>query len=731
MLRIELVNRLYGKFVCDPTRPGSADPIGINELITSVKRSEDAAGVIFEVTIDLGFILDAKPFVRNCFFNDGGIDAIVLVNLLEYNPNLPLWEIYATAKVNFNKFHEDDDKIALNFEQRGPQTDINNGKSLDVDLETVVSSNGSALPVQTVLNVPFHSKSIREQAVKETYYTDPTESLYEVDVETEASGPGTFFNGLITYALDRTTGNSTVAPLDKLLDEIENAIPTSNLYFNGIDGTNPVAIANWVGEANLNYSFKTAGHCKITVGARFKVLLDASFLLNVAAKIVYGRPGAYTIVVVGSVGGSGVNTLTLNASLVDYEFDVLAGDTLTVYNIIGGVGVASTTHLKLFPHPTAGPYKINLIQLTTFPETTTKGVLLFEAVERTLQYLCNQRVILQSTLLGRTDLGYAEDGEASLILWTNGNRIRGLNDKKIFANFTELIKFINANWCVSWGVRQANGAYVVLVEKLGFFFDRSTVAVSFGKLFGVETDLDSKRYVRQIKYGYSDSVNIKELNVIDEFNTIRVSELPLRNCSNTLDVSTSTKASGYEIEWLRRLSGTTEDSSNDDKNFAVCLVRNGGGYKTKKNEGYDFIDNVYEPETGYNYDISPGRALRNWLEYLSASLIYSSDKIIKFSSGDRNYLMASKKTAETFTVFENGPADVSEVNPIWDNFVYTVVNVPFPRDFFKLLKLNAYGLVEFKDKNNVTFKGYISSDSSDVDSSNGTIDLKLLKAFIP
>lgn len=728
MLRIELVNRLYGKFICDPTRPGSADPIGINELITSVKRSDDAAGVVFEVTIDLGFILDAKPFVRNCFLNDGGIDAIVLVNLLEYDPNARLWEVYSTARVNYNKFDEDDDKIALSFEQRGPQTDINNGKGVDVDLETLVSSNGSALPAQSVVQVPFHSKSIQEQAIKENYYTDPLDPLYETNIETEFSDAGRFFNGLVTYAFDRTDGNSTVAPFEKLLDEIELVVATSNLYFNGLN-TNPVTVSNWVQEGNFNYSFNKAGRCRLSVQAKLKVQLTDNFLLGLSAGFIYGRPGAYTIVGIGSNIQSDINVILLNVSIVDYEFDVQVGDTLTIYNAVNGIGATELTHAQFLPHP-AGPYKMSLVQLTTFPETITKGVLLFEAVERTLQYLCNQRVILKSSLLGRTDIGYDADGEAGLILWTNGNRIRGLDNKSVFANFAELMKFINANWCTSWGVRLIDGAYIVLVEKLGFFFD-STVSLSLGKLFGVESSLDSKRYYRQIKYGYADSVNIKELNVIDEFNTIRVSELPLRNSSNTLDVSTSTKTSGYEIEWLRRLSGTTEDSSNDDKNFAVCVIRDGGTYKTKKNEGYDFINGVYEPETGYNYDISPGRALRNWLQFLSSSLIYSANKIIKFSSGDRNYLMSSKKTSEDFTVFENGAVDVSDITPIWDNFNYSIANVPFTRAFFKLLKANPYGIVTFKDKNNVVYAGYISPNSSDVDAPNGTIDLKLLKAFTP
>lgn len=729
MLRVEFVNGTYGRFVCDPTRPGSADPIGINELIISLKRSEETDGVVFEVTIDLGFILDAKPYIKNCFFNDGGIDSLVLVNIREYDPNTRVWELQSTSKVNFNKFNTDDDKITLSFEQRGVQSFVNNGKAINVNLETVISADGTALPAQTVLDVPFHSKSILEQAIKETYFTDEAEPLYETDIEVEeADIPG--FTGVFTYALDRNTGNSTVAPFEKLLDEIEVVTPVSTFYTEGVDAAINESLFPWVESGNIYYSFKKAGHCKITVNARYKINFSENALLSSAAFILYGRPGAYTKIQMAIVGGSGIDTLTMVGDLVNYEFDVLPGDILTLFSSFGAACTSGTKHAQFFPGPN-GPYKISLIQLTTFPESVTKGVLLFEAVERTLQYLCNQTVVLKSTLLGRTDLGYDEDGEASLILWTNGNRIRGLNDKAIFANFTELLKFINANWCVSWGVEEIDGAFYVLVEKIDRFYDKSAVVLSLGKLFGVEVDLNSKLYYRQIKYGYSDSVNIKELNVIDEFNTIRLSELPLQNCKNVLDVSTSTKTSGYEIEWLRRLAGTTEDSSNDDKNFAVSLVRDGDGYRTKKNEGYDFINGVYEPETGYNYDLSPGRALRNWLQYLSSSLIYSKTKVVKFSSGDRNYLMSSKKSTEAFTVFENGDVDLQGIVPIWDTFDLYVPDVPFTRGDLKLLRVNKYGMVSFKDRFGTTYYGFISPSATDLDSSAGVIDLKLLKAFIP
>lgn len=747
MLRVEFVNGTYGRFVCDPARPGSADPIGINELILNVKRSEETAGVVFEITIDLGFILDAKPYVNNCFFNDGGIDALVLVNIREYDPNTRVWELHSTSKVNFNKFNRDDDKITLNFEQRGIQSFVTNGKDLDVNLETTVSADGTALPAQTVLDVPFHSKSILQQAIKETYYTDPDEALFEIDGELSGDVLAGF-GGVFTYALDRNTGNSTVAPFEKLLNEIETPIPFSTFFDASVSSDpSPEEIAAWVELGNIAYSFKSAGHCKITVSARAKVKVvsdvgdENSLFIFITSKLIYGRPGNYTIVDIGAANNNSAgpgpitpvgNTVTLDATLLNYEFDALVGDVVMIYGgAVGFGGIAGdVVHVSLFP-AASGPFKINLIQLTTFPETVTKGVLLFEAIERTLQYLCNQTVVLKSTLLGRTDIGYDEDGEASLILWTNGNRIRGLNDKSIFASFTELIKFINANWCVSWGVQVIDGVSYVLVEKIGRFYDKADTVLTFGKLFGVEINLNSKLYYRTIKYGYSDSVNIKELNVIDEFNTIRLSELPLQNCKNTLDISTNTKTSGYEIEWLRRLAGTTEDSSNDDKNFAISLIRDGGGYRTKKDEGYDFINGVYEPETGYNYDLSPGRALRNWLQYLSSSLIYAKTKVIKFSSGERNYLMSSKKTAEDFTVFENGNVDAQGVVPIWDTFDLYVPNVPFTRADLKLLRANMYGMVSFKDRFGTTYYGFISPSSTDLDSSSGIVDLKLLKAFIP
>ncbi len=80
------------------------DPVGINELILKVQRSEQYDGVTYETVIKLEFIKEAIPYIKNAFLTKGGIDALVQVTIMERNPNTYLWEVYQRGKVDFKKY---------------------------------------------------------------------------------------------------------------------------------------------------------------------------------------------------------------------------------------------------------------------------------------------------------------------------------------------------------------------------------------------------------------------------------------------------------------------------------------------------------------------------------------------------------------------------------------------------------------------------------------------------
>jgi len=267
----------------------------------------------------------------------------------------------------------------------------------------------------------------------------------------------------------------------------------------------------------------------------------------------------------------------------------------------------------------------------------------------------------------------------------------------------------------------------ILFEPSCFEFDKTTQTVLLDGQYDFETQLMEDKYYKSISYGYSGKLELRQVNATDDFNTLRSLNMPIKNTKNVLDITTNVRANGSEIEYQRRLIGLSEDSNLDDQNFVIVMVRDGGEFAAKKMEGYDSVTNVFDAETGYNYDISPARMLLNWYEYLASNTIYSVSKIATFASGTGNYQATTTKTGE-LALAENGDVDLTDEQPIFDCFLYLLTNVPFNLSQMILTKANPFGYFSFRGKNDVAYRGFLSSEGIKHDSNNkrGT-SISLLK----
>jgi hypothetical protein len=273
------------------------------------------------------------------------------------------------------------------------------------------------------------------------------------------------------------------------------------------------------------------------------------------------------------------------------------------------------------------------------------------------------------------------------------------------------------------------GTIVFRLEKREHFY-RNERSVSLGKVLNVRKKVLIDKVYKVFEYGYEGKLDIGQVNAVDEFNTIRKSELPIVNCKNPLKASTHMRTSGYQIERQRRLLNSTEDSNLDDVMFAVSVIRSGETFVPKKDEGYEEINNVLEPATGYNYDLSPGRIRDNWKQVLAASLWkYKGGKLIKFSSGEINYRVSTKKVGEPI-VYEDGIMDLKSTSPLWVPELYTIKDIKVTREMMSLIKSNLYGYIEFQDRFGVTMRGYISDTAGIVyNSTTRTASFELYKKY--
>lgn len=725
-LKVQLINNFLGPLVLE------SDPIEINQLTKSIRRSSEGAGVFYEVILDLSFIKAGRDYIKTVFENYGGIDAELFVNLYIRNTDQRKWKLWTPGKVNFNKYDVSEDSISVMIEQRGILRLVTNLMEKAVDIETSESENETALTPLVPLSIPYHSKKLLLQ-----FRAEGAED--EFDIAQAAS------LGLDPFLYIQF-------PLEATFDEIA----VRQDYPLGYSQEVPMDIKkyNWRVDVGGEYSINIPQLTALISAGNVDGAEDWTFKFYIS----YGRGISYTTVEIYTETKPLNQQFNVNTSYQD-TLTLAAGDEIYIYGYLDTqffIGYpTSTINYRGYTFDGILVLKtiVEIDAATLYQETNCKTVLLHEAVERCIQYYTGQQVCFYSKLLGRTDLGYDEDGKAGIIGWTNGWWLRDIEDKKLFVSLDEIIKFLNNRFCIGYGFETVNddgelvgtgdtglppGTQVFRIEERSHFFNKDVRILSLGKVYQPKKSLISKYYYNEFIHGYTEKIDVKQLNAIDEFNTIRKTNVPITNTKNKLDVSCGTITGGYQIESQRRLSFSSEDGNLDDKNFAVTLIRDAGedsGYRTRKgSDGYVLLsfENIYDPESGYNYYLSPGRCRIAWEKFLASGLIRSTRKILKFNSGEVNYTMKSQDDNESEIVEEDGNSDLTNIEPDFDPELYKLFDVPFSIAQQELLEDNPYGYFEFEDKFDNIMSGFLNDGNGiSINPNLETADFELLKVYRP
>jgi hypothetical protein len=758
MLRIQLINNRLGSRIID-----RYDPIGINDLTFEIKRSEENDGIVYNVIFDLEFIKPSRDYLKSCFESDGGIDSEVIVKIWQRDVNRRRWKIYAIGKVNWNGRELFEDRIVVTIEQTGFERRVLNLMNSQVDMETDVTENGSAIVPIVLPELEYHSKTIKKLINLKPENGDEYQSLVwtitipdavlELDVPVSILSVGQlsltaeggdieeFNNTSYIYqsfplGTTETAGFPTGGATQEEYIDFLTSHPTlrEHNFVSPENGTTDV-----VGTLTLKHkahSINGGGDIDNQLGnleviawlEQRDVNNNILSIQNVGSwnfpthgQEIIGEFETKEISVLDIPSSKGDKFYLYTTYLVygDYESPVISdGDgTLEVFYTIQA-DVENTS--------------ISITSKTNSPIANVKTALIYEAAERCAQFYTNQTDCFRSTLLGRTDILdsdgnplYDEDGEAALLGYTNGHFLRGNNEKKLFLSLNDILEFVNMRYCAGIGFETINGKQYLVLEKKEYFFNKNLKISSLGPTYNVKKRLDSKRFWNEIELGYSGKLDIGQTNAIDEFNTLRKWSIPIVNTQNKLKLTTKVRASGFQIEFQKRLKGTTKDSNLDDENFIVSLIRDGETFKTKKDEGYTSITGVFDSPSGYNYDLSPARALQRWKKFIASCLTKSFDKTLKFAGGEGNYTMTTQKIGEE-VVSESGDVDVSAIEPDFEPEVYGISR-KLGIDDIALIQNNRYGYEEFSDQFGEVMQGFILNIEHNP--TEKMAELELLKVF--
>jgi len=758
MLIIQFLNDIIGPLIIKRYQP-----IGINELQQKVKRSMDNDGMVYEIIIDLEFIKGGRLYLKKAYELAGGIDADVTCIIFKKNENTRKNEVYFVGSVKMDSFRLHEDRMVVNTEQIGFERRVLNLFETDINIFTTLSENGSALPATPFFTIPYHSKAIQKQTITEPASLAEVQTLNIFKFHIDGFGVSRYRDGIALGNIDTTN-----AKFSELKDVF--ALPAGYIAFG--DGENAHSLG--VGDVTMTVEqYKT--FLTQNLEPRFEMyrafdsgVMEVNITLNLKHDVHSDNPSgdidtcgtgalghveihawfehrdqADNIKYIDHIGEWAMEGCGENDRIGGYETKsfsksnvaVALGDKIYVYETVrifgaynnDAAGGDEVTHdVRVTP---GEGNEISFVSVTTAPTSNVKSVLLFDVFNKACQYVTNQTDCFRSSLLGRTDtvVPYDVDGEGSLIATTNGNNLRG-RDKEVFFNLKDLHEATNSLFCTGLGFETINGKSVLVYEKKSHFYNKNLKILSLNKVAKIVKKPYLKGYYNQVEVGYLGKLDIGAVNGIDEFNTVRRFTIPIVNTKNQLKVGTKIRTSGYQIEHQRRLSVTTEDSKLDDENFFVCVVRDGVGFKTEQAENFTNVENVFDPASSYNLRISPARNLRNWFQIIAASLIRSFSKLLKFSFGEVNYKMKSTMIGQVTPIDESGNYDLTGVEPLWDNEIYTFEH-PLNTEGMTLIKANHYGYIEFFDQFEEKFEGFVLN--VDHSAKDGIAEFELLKVHRP
>lgn len=731
------------------------DPIGWDEGTYTIKRSKkDGDGTFKTFNIDLVWIKDGADFIKSIYELEG-IEALIVVKIYLFNENR-VNELILTGKLNLTKYEVDLSRgrleVSAPIENEVFINKIISLKKKKVDLSSNKDVSGFAITPIEVVTTNLHSKSIAEEysanllahvVVKKTA-VESIPNNFNIIQHTailEFWSPFVFQNTLKSTMADHfSLGETTTDSLD--------SVPN---FFTFVFDTVGTLRANISQELNLSFSATNDnGHVVCSTKGNllnhleFEVYFEWRDKDNVTKqKTLLGQQSQTDLCGKGIKVGL-LDTYEDNISKVQIEIidgDFKQGDKLYLYSRVFHLASYKT---RLSAFTVNQDYQLTTIKddsfitidgVSVFEDTQTDGVMIYEAFDQVIKHISGLTGRFKSDYLGRTDLGYAQDGVGALRLLAKGKNIRGFNfedefetdlsgflqgqlnviftaGSPIFASFDELIKGFSDIDTLSYGFEVENGQTIVRVEPIEYFYD-SDISLTLERVTGLKKSVIADKFITTFNIGYQNWTGQKDIGTLLEINSDRQYYTGLTQIDKEENKLSEIVTGSYAIESTRRLSATstTKDGQYDDKIFCISVLRNddpiGTNYISESNENVLASDNIEDIEGVYNLRLSPARNMIRWGKVLAASFYKNRtvEGIIRFAAGKGNYRVSSKLAGEQ-EVSEFGDFNVNQFQNIWINEAYEFEH-PLTLDQLRTIQQKQKNVIKFTDNSGVAFYGYV------------------------
>ena len=436
------------------------------------------------------------------------------------------------------------------------------------------------------------------------------------------------------------------------------------------------------------------------------------------------------------------------------EFDIVQPSSIDISDI------SSDANLRLYLGISYGYIRprfdniissINIIEDSEFDGTKSKIHFPFEVASRFLKLFTNQDDILVSNVLGKTENGYSEDGEASLIAMAHGFWIRGFSKddaveineenryKSMTTNFKEFYESYFDVWSLGAGIEKVGFKEIFRIEKLDYFYNKN-VLIRLGKVVdgrfeyvqvsNVKRSLNKDEFISGIEIGYDKGGDYEEAVGLDEYNTKTTFTTVIDKIEQKYKATSKYRADSYGAEFARRKSYfrfPTEDTKYDNSIWLFDLIRNPLSVIFKQRLWQDDFSEeptgVFSPDTAQNLRLSPFNILLRHGWRIGSGLVKYPLNFIRYGSSIANSSLTTKLKLADYpqyggvTYSENGNIlnkDLEQARTDGE-----VIEFDYYVDYDLLQKVqgktvilgkeiqNFYGLISFKNENGDIEEGYL------------------------
>lgn len=722
------------------------EPIGWNDDEKELSRNEDYHGIFIKHSNNLKFIADGADYIK-LIYEVYGINARVLLRKRERHPITNLWEISYLGYLDMSTYQEEKGIISVKFNSSGMEQLIKTRENENIEIDRTETLDGDAIPALTPKTVALKGRNIFLRSVFEVAGNNKAYN----SVETNA---GNTRDQTAAMPIRLKTNQHGIQAQDPtyLSTGIESTGDLNMMFLLDMDRNRTIDI-DIKGKTDVFFSqYENVQWCRYKICVS---IYENGFNFNLKQRFVIKELRSENPIESDDPSNS-LLVLPANYDIAVEPFTIedVTFEFKRTLNLLEGESVAFEAFLKsdMYVDNQAGVRcetnnfildKFTLQEDSFFKQTTAKMILNYELGQRLLSIITGNQNALYSEALGRTDIGYSNDGvdTGALNGFTHGFWVRGFEEdenddenrfKPLTTSFKDWMQNLKTTWNLGLGIERKGFSEKIIIENLKYFYNNN-VFIKIGKeingkfeyvkVNNVKRTVANEYYYSAIMLGYEKGWDNEEAQGLDEYNTQSKFSTCIKPIKNDYESISPYIAGAYPKEFSRRkqyIDFPTTDHAYDKDVFVMDLKRGVTDIFEERTYEDDFEEiptGTFRPENATNLRLSPfNLMLRHGWNISSGLQKHYNEKLIRYTSSEGNSKLVTKKIGGN-RYAENGNIENSELErprylPEWIEFEAEV-------DFLLMKQIegyteilgkkipNYYGLVEFKNENNQIEKGFL------------------------